>query len=165
MTYLNYVNEVPEERNEVITFLKSENLWNKVSPEEKQLFVKNLSKQEKINISWRSEASWMLLWTIGRCQIDPFETEEVSIQELLSLLPKFKAATSDFINSATTRTISEILDMSDLIYRLHWATKQEGQDNSIKTGLNNSVVMEWHHAINWVTYYEDQEWDDITTNT
>ena len=165
LTYLNYINEVPEGRDDVIDFLKSENLWNKVSPEEKLLFVKNLTKQEKVNITWRSEAVCMLLWSIGKCHIDPLETKEVNISDLVCLIPKFKQTTSDFINSANVRTTSEILDMSDLVYRLHWATRQERNGNSIETDLNDSVVMEWHHAINWITCYEDQEWDDITTDT
>jgi len=57
LTYLNYVSEEPNDRNEVIQFLKEQELWGSVSKDEKELITKNLSNQEHINISWHSEAS------------------------------------------------------------------------------------------------------------
>ena len=72
--------------------------------------------------------------------------------------------TKDFIQSASIRTVSEILDLSGLTYRLHWATRHTELNNLETLDLNSSIVQERHYAINWVTYYEDN-WDDITTDT
>ena len=126
--------------------------------------LKDLTNQEIINISWRTEAIWLLLWTLKKVDIIDLPIEEVSIGEILERLPDFMTDTSDFIQSATIRTIPKILDLADLTYRLHWAVKHTDLNNSEPVNLNSSIVRERHYAINWVTYYAD-EWDDITTDT
>ncbi|HKO79558.1 MAG TPA: DUF4272 domain-containing protein [Chitinophagaceae bacterium] len=164
LTYLNYVSEEPDDREEVIEFLKEQELWDSVSSNEKVLFTKDLSDQEHINISWRSEAIWLLLWVINVVDTINLPTEEVSIPQMLELLPDFMTDTKGFIQSASIRTVSEILDLSDLTYRLHWATRHTELNNLETLDLNSSIIQERHYAINWVTYYEDN-WDDITTDT
>ena len=80
-------------------------------------------------------------------------------------VPKFLEPTKTFVNNASTRSLSEILDISDLIYRLHWASRNSelGTDSN-PIDLNSGILQEWHYAINWVTYYND-DWDEITTDT
>ena len=164
LTYLNYVSEEPNDREEVINFLKEQKLWDTVSNDEKDLFSKELSNQEYIDISWRSEAIWLLLWVINKVDKLDLPTHEVDISKILELLPEFMTDTKDFVGSATNKSVSEILDLSDLTYRLHWAAKHT-ELNSLETlDINSSIIQERHYAINWVTYYEDY-WDDITTDT
>jgi hypothetical protein len=58
------------------------------------------------------------------------------------------------------------MDMSDLIYRLHWAVRDATLSGKKPPGrLNPSVVYEWHYGVNWLTCYEDQEWDEVSTDT
>ena len=45
-------------------------------------------------------------------------------------LPKLMASTKDFIDSSTIRITSDILDVSDLTYTLHWATRNAELNNS-----------------------------------
>jgi hypothetical protein len=123
-----------------------------------------LTDQERVNVSWRSEAIWLLLWTIQKVDKLDLPIDEVNIADIVNRLPKLMSSTKDFIESATIRTTGEILDQSDLIYRLHWATRQAELDNDIELELNPSIITERHYAINWVTYYADN-WDDITTDT
>ena len=164
LTYLNYVSEEPGDREEVIEFLKEQELWNSASNKEKILFSKDLTDQEHINISWRSEATWLLLWVIQKLDKIDLPTEEIDIAQLLELVPGFMTATKDYIQSAKLRTVSEILDLSDLTYRLHWAVRHTELNNLEALNINSSVAQERHYAINWVTFYEDN-WDDITTDT
>ncbi len=164
LTYLNYVSEEPEYREIVIKFLKEQELWESVSNNEKELFSKELSDQNQINISWRSEAIWLLLWVINKVDSIDLPYEEVSIPQILELLPDFMTATYEFVQSATIKTVSEILDLSDLTYRLHWATRHSDLNNVDTIELNSGIIQERHYAINWVTFYEDN-WDDITTDT
>lgn len=60
--------------------------------------------------------------------------------------------------------MSDILDVSDLTYRLHWATRNAELNNSQTIALNSGIVSGRHYAINWVTFYADS-WDDVTTDT
>jgi hypothetical protein len=65
------------------------------------------------------------------------------------------------------RPKSEILDAADLIYRLHWAARNPeltGQ-SACRAKLHAGVVQEWRHAINWVTNYENLDWDEVKTDT
>lgn len=166
LTYLNYVAEVPEAKEDVIAFLKNYSLWGKVSMDEQDLFQKDeLSEREMIDISWRTEAIWLLLWTI--CRVDKLElpVKQVAIQDILSKLPAFMGDPSDFISTAVIKPVSEILDAADLIYRLHWAARDadlKGEPPPAELSL--SIVTERHYAMNWVTYYEE-DWDEITTDT
>lgn len=166
LVYLAYVSEVPDERENVIEFLKTNFLWNKVSPAEKELFQKEeLTRQETANISWRSEGVLLLLWTINKVDKLELPIEQVEIPEIVSRLPEFLTDPSEFIKSSIIRPTTEILDQSDLIYRLHWATRNANLNNQpMPANLDLSIIMERHYAINWVTFYAD-EWDEISTDT
>jgi len=166
LTYLSYISGVPDEREKVIDFLQINSLWEKVSPEEKKLFQKEeLTEQEIVNISWRSEAIWLLLWTILKVDKLELPTEQVELSEIISRLPEFLDDPKIFIENASIRPTTEILDISDLTYRLHWATRNANLNNlPMPADLSLSVIMERHYAINWVTLYAD-EWDEITADT
>jgi len=71
-----------------------------------------------------------------------------------------------FIQDANLRPIGEILDEADLIYRYHWAVKNaRSKGEPPPANLDKGVVLERHHALNWLIGYMDQEWDDISTDT
>ncbi|MDP4264881.1 MAG: DUF4272 domain-containing protein [Bacteroidota bacterium] len=165
LTYLNIAADNGE-KTEIINFLKSENIWDAVSENEKELFLKDkLTEKEEINISWRSEAIWLMLWAINKADISELPNEQCVIPKMLDKLPEYLSSTTEFIKTAKRRTITEILDMSDLLYRIHWATRQaqiDGKD--IPGGLDAGIVYERHYAINWITNY-GENWDDITTDT
>jgi hypothetical protein len=166
LVYLAYISEVPDARENVIDFLKANSLWDKVSPGEKELFQKEeLTEQETVNISWRSEAVWLLLWAINKVDNLELPTGQVIINEIVSRLPEFLTAPKEFIETAIVRPKTEILDISDLTYRLHWATRDADlKGKSIPANLSLSIIMERHYAVNWITYYAD-EWDEVTTDT
>ncbi len=166
LVYLAYVSEVPDEKENVLDFLKANSLWKKASPDEKELFQKDkLTDQDAVNISWRSEAVWVLLWSINKVDKLKLPIEQIEIPEIVSQLPIFLTDPSEFIKTAIVRPTTEILDLSDLTYRLHWATRNADLNKqSMPANLSLSIIMERHYAINWITYYAD-EWDDVTTDT
>ena len=154
------------DRNEIIEFFKSEELWGSVSECEKKLLLKKkLTEKDKINISWRSEGIYLMLWAINKIDNLALPIEQCDIGEMLDLLPISFDSTYDFIQNACIRTTEEILDKSDLIYRIHWATREaESNDEEIPGSVDTGIIEEWHYAINWITYY-DEKWDDILTDT
>ena len=154
------------DRNEIIEYLKSENLWDTVSENEKELFTQDeLTEKDKINISWRSEAINVLLWTINKVDNLDLPIEECNVGEILDLLPDFLSTSKEFIETATIRNTSEILDLADLTFRLHWMTRQSGLEGKEPVlGINGGILQERHYALNWITYY-DENWDEITTDT
>ena len=63
------------------------------------------------------------------------------------------------------RDIEEILDEADLIYRYDWACVDARMKQlDAPAGLNSSVVVERHGALNWLIQ-RDGDWDDPDVNT
>ncbi|MBT3134870.1 DUF4272 domain-containing protein [Alteromonas sp. ALT199] len=117
--------------------------------------------QAQINASWRLEALYLLVWAVGLVPELPFPTEQASVNEFIGSLPRFDEAPDYFIRSLKLRPKSEIMDSSDLTYRLHWAVRQHGASLE----LDGGVVQERHHAINWLTNYDGEKWDWVATDT
>jgi hypothetical protein len=147
------------------TYLGEHDLWNQVSPDEKSFLSSDCSdRQSVVNFTWRSEAMFLLMWAGGLFKGLPLPRREADTGEIVSKYPT--GSPWPFIRELRLRPKDQILDASDLIYRLHWATDQarlEGKPAPAE--LHPGVVQEWHHAINWLTRYEDQDWDDVTTDT
>jgi Domain of unknown function (DUF4272) len=154
------------DRNEIVEFFKSAQLWDSVSEYEKKLLSKKkLTEKDKINISWKSECIYLMLWAINKIDNLGLPIDQCNIGEMLDLLPNAFDSTKGFIQNATVRPTAEILDNSDLIYRLHWAAREaDSKDEDIPGDIDIGIIQEWHYAINWITYY-DENWDDILTDT
>lgn len=165
LAYLGFYSE-DGDRKEIIEFFKTEKLWESVSEYEKKLLLKKqLTEKDKINISWQSECIYVMLWAIKKIDHLGLPIDQCDIGEMLDLLPNAFDSSKDFIQNATVRPKTEILDKSDLIYRLHWAAREaDSNDEDIPGDLDIGIIQEWHYAINWITYY-DENWDDITTDT
>src|SRR2546429_9970567 len=68
------------------------------------------------------------------------------------------------LHAARMRPDSEILDALDQHYRLHWIVCQaQVQQQPAPAGLNADVLMERHHALNWLVLFEGNDWDDVDT--
>lgn len=152
-----------EDKQDIIAYLKAESLWDDVSQREQALFNKEtLSEKEAMNLSWCVECIKVLLWSINKIDDLGLPIDEAS--EIFNLIPGYMEPSEEFVNGAVIRDTTEILNASDLIYRIHWAIRQAGIDDTEVPNINPDVVPEWHQAINWITFYEDN-WDDITTDT
>ncbi|QQS36072.1 MAG: DUF4272 domain-containing protein [Ignavibacteriales bacterium] len=154
-----------ESKDGIVDWFKSNRYWDEVSPKEKEFIESiNPSGQETIAITWRSEAIYILLWVLGfldKIEI-PFQQSDVQvIEKIMSEVLKTK---DNLFSKAKLRSNSEILDQLDLIYRLHWYVRNQQLNNRKVKKVDQEVVYEWHYALNWVTYY-DENWDDITTDT
>ena len=100
LVYLNVLKD--SENTEIVQFLKDEKLWEAVSNNEKELFIKDiLTKKEQINISWRSEAVWLLLWAINKVAYLKLPIEQCSVSDILQTIPKFFEPTDKFVNSTS----------------------------------------------------------------
>ena len=147
-------------RTELSKHIETFNLWNHVSEYEKTLLVsKEVSKQDKFNMQWLNEAAQALAWSIGLVEINHFKHCD---DDLAKKVP-FKKDPSHFIESAQIRPISEIQRQSDLLYRMHWYTRN-CQLNGKQSKLNNSIILERRRAIDWV-YGVEKHWDEVTLDT
>ncbi len=151
------------EDSEFIEYLKENDFWQYLTREEVS-YLSNPKghEQARINATWRTEALFLLLWAVNVIPELPFPVKESKPQDFIERMPQPHESPWPFIRSLELRPVSEILDASDLIYRLHWATREYGE----KANANGGVVQEWHHAVNWLTNYDDGEkWDWVSTDT
>ncbi len=148
-------------------YLKKYRLWGYLTPDELS-FMSNPAPDHRtcMILTWRVEALLVLMWAVRLFKMLPFPTHQVDNPKIIAKFPSFDKSPQPFILSLKLRPKPTILNNSDLIYRLHWATTQakiEGQPPP--GGLDPEIVYEWHYAINWITKYDDADWDDVATDT
>lgn len=140
---------------------------NNFTPEERRfLFAGNPSENDKIQFSWRVEAAHALLWAVEIVDDLRFPSEPCDWNAFWELF--HNAERDPFLSRLNLRPQSSILDQADLIYRLHWATRDASlTGREPPSRLSNSVVMERHHALNWLIAPEEEPypWDEVPTDT
>jgi hypothetical protein len=148
-------------------YLKRQGLWKHLTRDELTFLMNpNPDRQTCKEFTWRIEAMFVLMWAAGLYKRLPFPVRQVVNQKLINKFPSFNKSPWPFIHWLTLRPKSQIMDKSDLIYRLHWATRQaEIEGVEPPGGLDPEVVYEWHYAINWITKYDDAAWDCVPTDT
>lgn len=119
------------------------------------------AEQAIINMVWRYEALGALMWSIQLLPELPLPTAPVDVplvaRTMLELDPE---------QPVELRPAAEILDALDLTFRLHWATTNARIEQAPPPAkLVPGVVMERHHAFNWLVRFEDAPWDDVQTPT
>ena len=124
----------------------------------------NPTRQEMVNANWRAESYHTLLWALSIIDDLKFPTEICNIGEDVGHL--FSKTEQQFREVAELRSKEEILDQADLILRLNWAcVNARVKHEPAPAGLNTSVIYERHYALNWLIHHQNQDWDQITTNT
>ena len=114
--------------------------------------------QATVDISWREEALWALMWSIEL-------VDDMPPDELCSRGPFYERLAPD-VDPAKGRTdvllrpLDEIAVMLDFYYCLHWHARNaqyHGQrwDSKIAPG----AVLERRRALEWL--FQDVAWDDV----
>ena len=122
------------------------------------------SQHDRAQFAWRYECYTVMLWALGF--IDTLDRPEkiCDVPRVAAILKEH--GRDGFLKKAKLRSQAELLDAADLIYRYHWATVDARVQNSqAPAGLNGEVIMERHHALNWLIGHLDQAWDDVSTDT
>jgi hypothetical protein len=134
------------------------------SPDERE-FIRNPKPPEDdlARFSWRYEAAWVLLWSLGYVNDLGKPTATCDVDAAIGVMRKRSAA--QFVADAKLRSLSEIVEQADRIYRYHWAVVDARVNNSEVGGLDADVTVERHYALNWLIGYMDAEWDDVSTDT
>lgn len=153
------------EQEIIDSLIEQYQLASAFTPKEEE-FIKNPNptQHDRIQFVWRYECFWVMLWALG--YIDTLQRPDTicDVTRAVSLLRD--NGRDGFLKNARLRPQSEILDAVDLIYRYHWAVVDARISNrNAPAGLDGGIVMERHHALNWLMGYMDQEWDVVSTDT
>lgn len=125
---------------------------------------KNSSPEDKLKFVWRYESAWVMLWALGFVETLDRPDAIVEVVRLADIVGE--QTTESFREAAKLRSVNELLDQADLIYRYHWAIVNARLSGAEPPGsLDCSVVYERHYSFNWLLGCLKEDWDDVSTNT
>ncbi|SEM63634.1 protein of unknown function [Chitinophaga rupis] len=140
------------------------NAVNGFSPKERELF-ENLRPGEQAIISamWRYESLNAILWSLGFVEELSFPDEVSDVFKVVEIMTSQPRAALE--QQAKLRSKAEILEELDKSYRMHWACVDAGtRAEEESCGLNTNVVHERYYTLNWLTCYQNSDWDDVKTD-
>jgi Domain of unknown function (DUF4272) len=152
------------EPHPIVEWLKTESIWDYVSPKEKAFFSGNPSKKECSDARWREEAQWTLLWSIDKIESLGLPTRTCDTKRLVDeIMPALGDQIKPFVSSAVLRSPSELLGEDNRTYNLHCYVQKAYQTNAIPSDLIYDVLYQRHYAFEWLS--GDDDWDDVQTDT
>ncbi|MEM7429382.1 MAG: DUF4272 domain-containing protein [Pseudomonadota bacterium] len=148
-------------------YLREHDFWPDLTPRELEFFkAPAADEQFRADASWRIEALNTLLWASRVVEDLPPPSATCTLDELAPLFPTSTEPPEKLLDRLSLRPVSEILDLCDLTYRMHWALKEvmlRGDDLDLPADAG--IVHQRHHALNWLVRYEDEDWDEVSCDT
>ena len=137
-----------------------------LSPHE-QLFVNTAapSDSQVVAMGWRYEALNVLLWALGLVEELSWPDKVCDVAHCVSLLVNVNADPDALVQDSMLRSRTDILDQLDLHLRLHWLLRDAELHSKPGPDISRGVVMERHHALNWLIDFEHAPWDKVSTAT
>ncbi|MDE2427158.1 MAG: DUF4272 domain-containing protein [Burkholderiales bacterium] len=139
-----------------------------LSAEEKRYLDKQMPAEEATLFRLQAvEALHFLAWCAGLIAQAGMPSGLPDADRVLTALTPFFEDASRLTSALRSRSKSEMLDWSDLLYRLHWAVRHAHlTDKPVPGRLDANAVLAWHKVANWMTVYDDEDdWDKISTET
>jgi hypothetical protein len=136
--------------------------------EHRFLFSEDPAQQERVHFGWQLEPLFFLSWCGGLIPTISLPFQQSDMSSVLGLFPLQSSPTLDRLKAALSlRPTPEVLNWADLLYRAHWAVRESQlRGRGSPARLVPGAVMEWHKAANWMTGYEEEDdWDDVATDT
>ncbi len=152
---------------QAIAYAKKNNIEHFLTSNE-VTFLSNPTPERKSHETWKCEGIWTLSWALNHVTELPFPNTLVDLARIPEeRYPIGSGVTpSAFIRSIEqARSKAEILDANDLYYRMNWACVDMRIKDEPMEIVHPGVVYERHYALNWLINYQDQSWDEITTDT
>lgn len=156
-----------EDRPQLREWLQTSGLLCSASPEEKALLeCAAPTDQQKVNATWRVEALAPLLWALKKLPDQQPPVELCDTQALRAALPPLLGPIDQWVHAAQLRNADEIYEANEAIYNINWSVRDaQIFGKSIPNGYHPGIVQERHHALNWLIGYENQDWDEVATDT
>jgi hypothetical protein len=160
--------EIEEAREFFSKFVEIFGVEDQFTEKEKIFFSGEPNEQQIVNMSWKYEAYWSLLWALGLVEELNYPSDICDCDFAVAAVSKCKDF-DDFMQKVKLRSTKEMLDEADLLYRYHWAcvdARINGRE--APAGLNESVVTERRWGFEWLigkdTDYSN-DWDNVSLDT
>lgn len=155
-----------EGREIINSFIERYNVQDALYPDEKKILTGECDERLAVNVSWTVESSYTLMWVLGFVTSEELEApgEGCDTNAMVKFVQQFESF-EEFRAACKMRTASEILDMIDLYYNIHWACVDHRLNPKTNCGeFNEEVVMERRKALEWIIS-EENDWNEISLDT
>lgn len=151
-------------KSDVIEWLNKEELTAELTPKEKAyLFADDSTATETARMTWFAEAEMLLLWAVQLVDTLEEPGKLCDTGKIIEVMPGLFESTKAFIGSATLRSEDEIEKLYEKTYDIHCEIGKAKRDGHLDNMMwNKDVVFFRHYALNWLTGYCCQEWDEVT---
>ncbi|MCU6433311.1 DUF4272 domain-containing protein [Undibacterium sp. Jales W-56] len=149
-------------------YLAANQMTDYLSGKEKHFLLSDpLTEKDRAYFSLQKERLFFLAWCAGIQPEIELSLHESDVSKLLRYFPQGMEDASVLRQAIQLRSKSVILDWADLLYRVHWAVRHANLIGKTTVGnIRCDVIPEWHHAVNWITQYnEEDNWDLVETDT
>lgn len=156
----------PESAAFFSSLLRRFDVQDDLTMKEQSFFMGDVSQQDAIQMTWKYEAYWTLLWALGLVEELKVPTELCDCAYAIEAVSEC-ADLEDFLAQCELRDIEEILDEADLIFRYDWACVEARiHGREMEAGIHPEVVQERHWGLNWLIDCDgENDWDYVSTNT
>lgn len=121
-------------------------------------------EQDVIDHVWRYEALAVLAWSLSLIPEPGFPSGLCDVPQLAKAMMEHDGET--LVREARLRPTATILDALDQCFRIHWAVTDARVNGQPPVhDVDPGVVFERHRALNWLTCFQDADWDDVDTPT
>ncbi len=137
-----------------------------LTPEETTfLAARPTGQRELAKFGWRYECCHVLMWALGFSELG-YPSKICDVAAMGNLIWNQRRLAT-MLGGASPVSKDVALDAADLVLMYNWACVDARIHGRPAPGqLNGEVVVEWHHAVNWlVGAYENAGWDDVGTDT
>lgn len=134
---------------------------------EMKLLEMKANEYDHIVMTWKYEAYWVLIWAMGFVEELKFPSKPMTAEDChfaINLVIDCNDL-DEFMRKIKLRSLEEILDEADLIYRYHWACVNARINNEpAPQNLDEDVVMERREGLDWLIE-KDADWDNPNMST
>lgn len=148
----------------IVDLLDKFEVADELTVKEKNILNRSAAQQDIVNMIWKYEAYWVLLWALGIVDELKYPDEIADCDFAIEVVSRCRSL-QEFMQQVKLRNIEEILDEADLIYRYDWACVDARlKQQNAPSNLNASIVLERHGALNWLIQ-ADADWDNPDVST
>lgn len=127
----------------------------------------NITARQANEMQWRLEMCAALFWACGFIKKLPYPAEMTDTTKQIPMINGC-GNLAELMRNVKMRSLREILDETDLIFRMNWACVEARvkNDPSIRGDLFPDVVWEQHKGCNWlIGAYGADDWDTVNPHT
>lgn len=154
----------PETAQWCLEMIQQYELGNVLSANEVEILNNQGDAQDVVNMIWKYEAYWSLLWALGLVDSLDFPNDTIDCNFAINVIASCESFDA-VMQKVNLRDIEEILDQADLIYRYHWACVNARINQlTMPANMIESVVSERRAGLDWIIQ-QDAEWDNPELST